>query len=236
MRNMILEGVSHFHGAHVTAFSLSGYENVAGFKEALTSAEGVPATFELASALLQHFCCVIKTPVLLWTPTLDRPILNRKSALPGIEAPPLLQEYHVAMLGGPGSFQFASLRPRPMLEATHPEDSAASAATWRSTSRRRPLPVKHPGAAAAAGSASIVNVAKKRLDAKISGSTLQQAAFVVDDNSSIEYSQYLCSQTKEFTMKPHSFNRKLKILAERRVVRSTPKTTRNMAHPSFATC
>jgi len=38
-----------------------------------------------------------------------------------------------------------NLRPRPMLEATPPEDSAASAATWRSTSRRRPLPVKHPG-------------------------------------------------------------------------------------------
>jgi len=92
------------------------------------------------------------------------------------------------------------------------------------------------GAAAAAGSASIVNVAKKRLDAKISGSTLQQAAFVVDDNSLIEYSQYLCSQTKGFTMKPHSIYRKLKILAECRVVRSTPKTTRSMAHPSFATC
>lgn len=92
MRNMILESVSHFHAVHVTTFSLTGYENVAEFKEVLTSAEGVPATFELASALIQHFCRVVKTPVLLWTPSLDRPIMYRKPALPGIEAPPLLQD------------------------------------------------------------------------------------------------------------------------------------------------
>lgn len=46
-------------------------------------------------------------------------------------------------------------------------------------------------------------------------------ALVVDTNSLVAYSKYLCSQTKRFIQKPHAFYLKLKVLAERGVVRAT---------------
>ena len=208
MLNMILEGVAHLHGVHVMPFSLPGYADVAEFKEALASAEGAPATIEVATALLQHFCRVFKATVLLWTPCLNRPILYCKPSLLRLEALPPLQGYHVAMLGGRGSLQFVSIRPRPLIGDKPPQEVMARAATARPPPRHRPATVKLPGAAPPSA-------------ATASGAARRQMALVVDTNSLVAYSKYLCSQTKGFIQKPHAFYLKLKVLAERGVVRAT---------------
>jgi len=108
-------------------------------RRAVASAEGAPATVEVATALLQHFCRVFKVTVLLWTPCLDRPILNRKPSLLGLEAMPPLQGYHSAMLGGRDSLQFVPLRPKPLASARsngphrRRETTASSSAADRET-------------------------------------------------------------------------------------------------------
>jgi len=217
MRNMILEGVNHFHCVHVAKFSLPGYDTVAQFKEAVTSADGVSVTFEVASALLQHFCRVFNTALLLWIPCLDRPIMYCKPALPGLQAPPFLQGYHVAMLGGPGSLRFVSLRPKSSLPVadTAANDTPASAAVARTTPRYRSPVVRLQAALMAPppNSGAIATITKPL------------AALVVDTNSLMKYSTFLCSQNKGFTKKPHLFYLKLETLARRKVVRFACQTT-----------
>jgi len=217
---MVIEGVRHFHDIHFAKFSLPGYDSAAQFnKEAPTTTDDAPATLAVTIAILQHFCRVFKTAVLLWTPWLDRPILCCRPALPGLKQSPPSQGYHVAILGVPGALRFISLRPRPPVGSKPTLASSTSAAATQNMPRHRAPTVKLPGAALPPGSATSDAVKHQPAAAGDRGPVRQQVAFVVDAISLMDYGTSLCSQTRGFIRKPHPFYLKLKALAKLGVVR-----------------
>lgn len=220
MRGMVIEGVRHFHGVHVAKFSLPGYDSAAQFnKEAPTTTEDAPATLAVTIAILQHFCRVFKTAVLLWTPWLDRPILCCRPALPGLKQAPPSQGYHVAILGVPGALRFISLRPRPPMGSKPTPASSTSAAATQVMPRHWARAVKLPGVALTPVSVGFAAAKHQSAAAGDRGAVRQQVAFVVDAISLMDYSTSLCSQTRGFLRKPHPFYLKLKALAKLGVVR-----------------
>jgi len=209
---MVIEGVSHFHCVHVAEFSLPGYDSVANFKEAPTATDDIRVTLAVTIPILQHFCRVFKTAVLLWTPWLDRPVLCCRPPLPGLKQSPPSQGYHVAMLGMPGALRFVSLRPRLPTGCQPLLGASASAAATKIIPRHRTPIAKLPGAALPPGCQSTPGIDPHAVP--------QHAAFVVDAISLMNYSTVLFSQTKGFLKRPHPFYLKLKTLAELGVVRS----------------